>query len=152
MYLSDKCPYLPLQRIALHPRVYLKLSPLPLSSILPSSISTPLRSADVPTSTLSSAVAGAVQSTTNVALQTVNAAEGLTGNDRRGELLRRLRIFLDTALEAFGEERIVWAASLVAEGMSKNTHSDVEEWFEVCRESLATSGLNQSSMNHVFAQ
>ncbi|UZJ57548.1 hypothetical protein CBS101457_006868 [Exobasidium rhododendri] len=153
-----------IRRLALHPRVFLKISPLPVSSLLPNSLSTPLRSADAPASLVPSVVAGAAHSAADVAMQAINVTETLTTSspqERRKELLRRLRIFLDTALEAFGEERLVWAAymgtgsasvSSAAAIVDKEALSEVEEWFEICRESLASSGLNRASLTNIFAK
>lgn len=110
-----------------------------------------------------------IHSATDAASAAVSTAESLagqtgavmSGEERRAELLRRLRIFLDTALEAFGEERILWASylgsgsSLATQAASKvdsSATSEIEEWFEVVRESLAQSGLSQESMDKVFSQ
>lgn len=144
------------QRLALHPRVYLKLSPLPLPNVLPGSLQAPLRSADATGSTLSSTLAGAVHSAADVTLQAVNTAQDATSSqDRKGELLRRLRIFLDPALEAFGDERIVWAAYMGSGSALKTktagSLSEAEDWFETSRESLTACGLNQSGLDNVFA-
>lgn len=145
------------QRIALHPRVFLKLSPLPLPSLLPATLTSPLRSADAPTSSISSTIAGAVHAATDIALQATNKAEEVTSSqDRKGELLRRLRIFLDTALEAFGDERLVWAAHMgstsATASKTAGSLSEVEEWFEICRKGLTASGLKEESLDNIFAK
>ena len=150
------------RRLALHPRLFLKLSPLPLPSLLPGALTTSLRSADAPATTASSALAGAIQSATDAVSHAVSTAEDLgSPQDRRAELLRRLRIYLDTALEAFGEERLVWAAHMgagsasvtsAAGAVGSSSLSEIEEWFEVCREALLGSGFNQDSLTKVFAE
>lgn len=133
------------------------MSPLPLPSLLPATLTAPLRSADTPTSSISSTLAGAIHSATDIALQATGQAEALTSSqDRKGELLRRLRIFLDTALEAFGDERLVWAAYMGSSSATvtktAGSFSEAEEWFEVCRESLIASGLKEESLNNIFAK
>jgi hypothetical protein len=154
-----------IRRLALHPRIFLKLSPLPSSSLLSDSLSTPLRSADAPASIVPSIVSNTVRSAADIALQAVHTAETLIApspEERKAELLRRLHIFLDVALEVFGEERIVWAAHMGTGSATVTSASslvnkeaplsEVEEWFEICRESLTSSGLNQASLTNIFAK
>jgi hypothetical protein len=135
----------------------LKLSPLPLPSLLPGSLQAPLRSADATGGTVSSTLAGAVHAATDLSLKAVDTAQhAISSQERKGELLRRLRTFLDTALEAFGEERLVWTAYMTSgsalQTKSTGSLSEVEEWFEICRESLTASGVNQSGLDHIFSK
>ncbi|PWN38832.1 hypothetical protein IE81DRAFT_332768, partial [Ceraceosorus guamensis] len=175
------------RRLALHPRVFLKLSPLKLPSPI-SSGSTASRAVDI-AAPLSGAVGGAtiastaqaaldgaaaaVRTATEVAAGAASAA-GLAGTKavanntprgRRDELRARLRVLLDAALEAFGEERLVWSAHINKTSLTAGTDlasqiagedeeyaklSPPEKWFEVTREALADMGLTEQSLNNIF--
>jgi type IV secretory pathway protease TraF len=69
----------------------------------------------------------------------VSAAAGLLSKEE--DLSRRLRGLLESAVEAFGEERLVWAGHLSAVGAKpdKEGRSEPEAWYEKVREGLADS-------------
>jgi len=70
-----------------------------------------------------------------------------------------MRIFLDVLLEAFGEERLIWATKLdagdkVAVGSEKvDTGLDQsKEWFELVREKFADMGVETTVMDKIFKE
>lgn len=164
-----------ISRLALHPRTYLKLSPLEAASAFSLAPSTSAADASrlpgansLPASALGTAQAAL--DATKVAASTAASAVGdaaarATGRtepseEHRAELKRRLRVFLDAALDAFGEDRIFWAANVPAGGAGagattdegEETLSEPEKWFELVRESLADLGLEQAALDKIFAR
>lgn len=162
-----------ISRLALHPRVYLKVSPLPLPSVLPADLTNITRPVDqiasgipVPGSDLAG---GAIRTATDLATQAINATEATTTtspSDRREELRNRLRVFLEPALEAFGEERLVWTSYLAAgsttaqnaaQSVNGNKEDDFgslsqpEQWFEAVLSTLQDIGVSQAALDNIFS-
>lgn len=130
--------------MALHPRVYLKLSPLEFPSVLPLA---------TPSNPVGSAVVGAVHAAANAAASAADAL-GVTGSganssyiERRTELRRRLRTILSLAYEAFGENRIIWATGLDGCGVkpSKGSVEDGAPSPPRGTELVATDGADDTS-------
>lgn len=92
-------------------------------------------------------------------------------------MARKIRIFLDVLLEAFGEDRLIWSSQLrfskkflgdgekkLEEKVGLNQDRDdgegevedggyaTKEWFEVCREKLADMGVSKELMEKVFRE
>ncbi|CAO1626492.1 unnamed protein product [Parajaminaea phylloscopi] len=144
-------------RLALHPRVYLKLSPFALSSLVRSSLLSQTRTADYTSSTAQSATDAA----THLASTAESVASQVAGADEpSAELKRRLRIFLDVVLEAFGVDRLIWGSNVgaghsTAGALPGSVVSDAEaavkEWYEVVREGLAGMGLDEDSLENIFS-
>lgn len=160
-------------RLALHPRIYLKLSPFPLSNLFKSTPLSQTRTADY----LSSAVQAAADAASHLASTT----ESITGEDvstlspssstgadlsttspeeRAAEVKRRLRIFLDVSLEAFGVDRLIWASTIGADHSTaavlpghagQDEENVAKEWYELVRESLASMGLDEDSLEGIFS-
>jgi hypothetical protein len=155
-------------RLALDPRVYLKLSPLPQpSAVVPTAFSVHRRQADAFGAGVPGAAAlgSAAQAAIDTAVQAVNAAEAASvtsTGDRRDELQQRLRFFLETALEAFGEERLVFSTYLTSgsstvtaiQGRYKDeaAHlSEPEQWFEAVLATLQDIGVGQEAVDNIFS-
>lgn len=162
-----------ISRLALHPRVYLKVSPLPLPSLLPAGLTNITRPVDqiasgipVPGSDLAG---GAIRAATDLATRAINATESATTTtsaNRRDELRNRLRVFLEPALEAFGEERLVWTSYLAAGSATAqaaaqkitgskeddlSSLSEPEQWFEAVLTSLQDIGVSQVALDNIFS-
>ncbi|KAF9566676.1 hypothetical protein CPC08DRAFT_733402 [Agrocybe pediades] len=64
------------------------------------------------------------------------------------EWKRRIKMYLAPVFEAFGSERIIFGSS---PSSSSRTPSNVADWYEIARESLAELGLEQDVIDGVFA-
>ncbi|KDN40975.1 hypothetical protein K437DRAFT_258478 [Tilletiaria anomala UBC 951] len=105
-----------ISRIALHPRVYLKLSPLLFPSVVP-----------LPSPSSSNPIAKAASSALQTASNFASSVDiGSSYVERRVELRRRLCLLLNIAYEAFGEDRIIFATSLDGCGV-KPTKGSAED-------------------------
>lgn len=148
--LSDWASFI--SRLALHPRTYVKLSPLPLANLVPASLLAKGRNADYSSETLQRAT----DTATGVASGVESAISGALGGgesdeDRRSELRRRLRVFFDVLLEAFGIDRLVWAVTL-GSGGAGGEEAVVKEWYEVVREVFAGMGLDNDALEGIFSR
>lgn len=162
-----------ISRLALHPRVYLKVSPLPLPSLLPAGLTNITRPVDQIASVIpvpgTDLAGGAIRTATDMATRAINAAEAATtttSSDRRDELRNRLRVFLEPALEAFGEERLVWTSYLAAGSATTQAAaqringgkeddlaslSEPEQWFEAVLTTLQDIGVSQVALDNIFS-
>ncbi|CAO1639129.1 unnamed protein product [Sympodiomycopsis kandeliae] len=171
-------------RLALHPRTYIKLSPFTLSALTDSasSILSATRAADAPTATaVPSSVSSTAQAAKEAAVSAISGAEktvhtaasALTGSgdksaseERAAELKRRLRIFLDVIVEAFGLERLIWSANLSAgqllggdaakDGVSNALSGSADEeavkdWYNAVQQSLTNMGLDGPAVEGIFS-
>lgn len=136
--------------------MYLKLSPLSLAT--PVGGGAPPRAVDVslPGPSIVSTTAHTALDGASAAVDAVTSAIASVGLTSPASLEERTRVLLDAAVEAFGEERIVWAAHLTAATASKTTQEDKisepEAWYEVVRLALANMGLAQESLDNIFAK
>lgn len=108
----------------------------------------------------------------SLAGQAINkiAPSGSTGTDlstaspeeRAAEVKRRLRIFLDVVLEAFGVDRLIWSSNIGAgqaatgalpgaNSVGQDEEDAVREWYELVREGLAGMGLDEDSLEGIFS-
>lgn len=138
-------------RMALHPRTYVKLSPLPLANLVPASLLAKGRNADYGSESLQKATDTATGLASGVEAAVSGALGGGESNeDRTSELRRRLRIFFDVVLEAFGTERLVWAVTL---GAGTGGEEEVcKEWYEVVRQTFAGMGLDGDALEGIFSR
>ncbi len=100
--------------MALHPRVYLKLSPL----VFPATLS------DASGSKLLAAASSAASA----------LGLGASYAERRAELRRRMRTLVALAFEAFGEDRILWATTLQGVGERPSKGSAVQGAAQVAQQ------------------
>jgi len=153
-----------IRRLALHPRVYLKLSPLSLAGLTGGGAYQRAVDVSVPGPSVVSSAAHTLVEGASAAVNAVTSAvaastlSSTTSNstDTPASLEERTRVLLDAAVEAFGEERIVWAAHLTAATADKQTVqadkiSEPEAWYEIVRLALANMGLAQESLDNIFA-
>ena len=70
--------------------------------------------------------------------------------DAPGSLTRNTRLCFDLvgpALEAFGDQRIIFGTSPSLESHAKST---VRDWYELVKESLAELGIEQEGVDAIF--
>lgn len=143
------------QRLALHPHTYIKLSPLTFGSSFGTTrtadhSSSLLQSA---TETLSSAAATVEASMTNAvkplavpSVATKEGSESETSQKEGDENKRRVRVFLEVIIEAFGTDRVVFASG------KSSSKEEVEEWYDAVREGLVGMGLEGEDLQKVFSE
>lgn len=150
-------------RVALHPRTFLKISPFPLTQLLNAGLVASSRTADYSSAML--------QKATDAAANAVETAEGAVSGvvgganksddgtaERIAEGKRKLRIFLDVVVEAFGVDRLIWSASLGAgQGVGStfvgnNEEGAIVEWYEMVLDGLVGMGLDEDSLQRIFSE
>lgn len=96
----------------------------------------------------------------DAAVQALQSAQGGTANNDEGsaqdEQKQRLRVFLETALDAFGDERLLWTSYLASGSATANAGgeglSEPEQWFETVLECLNKVGANQDGIDNIFSK
>jgi len=68
-------------------------------------------------------------------------------SSEKKEWKRRIKMYVGPALEAFGDQRIIFGTSPSPESDAK---SAVGDWFELVKESLAELGIEQEGVNAIF--
>lgn len=142
--------------------MYLKLSPLPLPGLLPSALATYTRNVDVRGTSApvpgANKVAESARAAGDAATQAFNFAEQVVSQGgAREEQSNRLRVFLETVLEAFGDERLLWTSyissgSETVQAAQKGELSEPEQWFEIVLECLHGICVTQDAADNIFSR
>lgn len=131
------------------------------------------RAADAPTSTgVPGTATSTVQAAKEAGTAAISGAEKTlhsavsSSDDESSELKRRLRVFLDVVVEAFGLERLIWSANLsagqllagdaakdgVQNAIKGSAHEKaVKEWYEAVLDSLTSMGLDGKRVEGIFS-
>lgn len=116
---------------------------------------------------VASSTVQAVKEATTSAVQGVEKTlhGAAASEDPNLELRRRLRVFLDVIVEAFGLERIIWSANLSAgqlfagdatkDGVQNALKGSADEeavkaWYTAVLDSLTSMGLDGKSVEGIF--
>lgn len=77
---------------------------------------------------------------------TKEGSESETSQKEGDENKRRVRVFLEVIIEAFGTDRVVFASG------KSSSKEEVEEWYDAVREGLVGMGLEGEDLQKVFSE